>query len=50
MICPQPSNRMARVIPPVIPRVTALLRLHPGALSLAQGVAAWGRRGRSTNC
>ena len=33
---------MGRVIQPVIARVTTLLRLNPAALSLAQGVAAWG--------
>ena len=42
MILPQPSNRMAQVIQPVIPQVTALLQRHTDALSLAQGVAAWG--------
>ncbi len=42
MVLPQPSVRMARVIQPVIPRVTRLLGLNPRALSLAQGVAAWG--------
>ena len=39
---PPPSERMAAVISPVIPRLAALLPRRPDALSLAQGMVSWG--------
>lgn len=39
---PPPARRMASVLQPVIPRIGALLRRRPEALSLAQGMVNWG--------
>ncbi len=39
---PAAAVRMAAVATPVIARVGALMRQRPGALSLAQGMVAWG--------
>lgn len=39
---PAPAHRMAAVLEPVIPRIGALLRRRPDALSLAQGMVDWG--------
>ena len=39
---PVAAGRMAAVADPVIARVGALVRQRPGALSLAQGMVAWG--------
>ncbi|RME33205.1 MAG: pyridoxal phosphate-dependent aminotransferase [Gammaproteobacteria bacterium] len=36
------SLRMATVQSPIIPRIAALARAHPGTLSLGQGVSWWG--------
>ncbi len=38
----QPAGRLAGVPEPVIPQVAELSRLHPGTLSLAQGMVGWG--------
>lgn len=39
---PGPAPRLDAVQDPVIPRLGALLRRHPGSLSLAQGMVDWG--------
>ncbi|MBL9126995.1 MAG: hypothetical protein JNL97_05080, partial [Verrucomicrobiales bacterium] len=38
---PKPSDRVAAVQMPIIPRVADWIRAHPGTLSLGQGVAGY---------
>ena len=39
---PGPAPRLAGVLQPVIPEISALVRATPGCLSLAQGMVSWG--------
>ncbi|MDP5122802.1 MAG: aspartate aminotransferase, partial [Cyanobium sp. MAG_04] len=38
---PGPSQRLAKVLSPVIPELAALVQQTPGTLSLAQGMVSW---------